>query len=472
LPAPKVEVLEAAEEPELQPKPGVRTIELRGDTRALFERFAREFGLTVEFDNSFQTRPVRFTLPNADFTTALRTVSAISDAFIVPMGPDKFLVAADRPEERRRLERFSLRTFYVPDAASPQDLIEVVNVLRMLFDIRQIMPNQATASVTVRAPRPVLDAAQRLLEDLSQGRPEILVDVQVLQINHSRTTDIGVDLPLQFTAFNINTELRKIITDPNLQSIIDRLAAGGTLSPSDAAALAALVAAAQNANSPLLQPFATFGGGISRTGVTIPPASATWKLNSSDVRMFQRVTMRAQSGKPATYRIGDRYPVLTGTFAPLTVLNVPLPPSLQQAANTQPLTPSFQYEDLGVTFKTTPSVTTTGEIRLDFDLALRALSGASFNGVPAISNRQYTGSMNVIEGETSVISGIVNTTEQRTLRGLPLLSQIPGFKYAFSSTTNDKQDAQLLLLVTAHRVRSGRTGPNPEIILPPAGASQ
>lgn len=472
LPAPKVEVLEAAEEPELQPKPGVHTIELRGDTRALFERFAREFGLAVEFDTSFSSRPVRFTLPNADFTTALRAVSAVSDAFIVPMAPDKFLVAADRPEERRRLERFSLRTFYVPDAASPQDLIEVVNVLRMLFDIRQIMPNQATASVTVRAPRPVLDAAQRLLEDLSQGRPEILVDVQVLQINHSRTTDIGVDLPLQFTAFNINTELRKIITDPNLQSIIGRLAAGGNLSPSDAAALAAVVAAAQSANSPLLQPFATFGGGISRTGVTIPPASATLKLNSSDVRMFQRVTMRAQSGKPATYRIGDRYPVLTGTFAPLTVLNVPLPPSLRQAANTQPLTPSFQYEDLGITFKTTPSVTSGGEIRLDFDLALRALSGASFNGVPAISNRQYVGSMNVMEGETSVISGIVNTTEQRTLRGLPLLSQIPGFKYAFSTTTNDKQDAQLLLLVTAHRVRSGHTGQNPEIILPPAGASQ
>jgi general secretion pathway protein D len=470
--APKVEVLEAAEEPELQPKPGLRTIEFRGDTRGLFERFAREFGLTVDFDNSFNSRPVRFTLPDADFQTALRAVTAVSDAFIVPMSQDRFLVAADRQDERRRLERFSLRTFYVPDAASPTDLIEVVNVLRMLFDIRQIMPNQATASVTVRAPRPVLDAAQRLLEDLSQGRPEILVDVQVLQIAQSRTTNIGVDLPLQFTAFNIDTELRKLISDPNLQSIIDRLVAGGTLSQSDAAALAALVAAAQNANSPLLQPFATFGGGKTRTGVTIPPASASLKLNSSDVRIFQRVTMRAQSGKPATYRIGDRYPVLTGTFAPLTVLNVPLPPSLRQAANTQPLTPSFQYEDLGITFKTTPSVTGTGEIRLDFDLALRALAGASFNGIPAISNRQYTGSMNVKEGETSVISGIVNTTEQRTLRGLPLLSQIPGFKDAFSATTNDKQDAQLLLLVSAHRVRSGHTGPNPEIILPPAGASQ
>jgi type II secretory pathway component GspD/PulD (secretin) len=470
LPGPKVEVLQAAEEIRLAPKVGLRSFDYRGDTRGLFDRLAREFGLSVEFDSSFQSRPVRFTLPSVDFTGALRGATIVSDAFIVPLAPDKFLVAADRPEERRRLERFSLRTFMVPDAASPTDLIEVVNVLRMIFDIRQIMPNQATASVTVRAPGYVLDAAQRLLEDLSQGRPEILVDVQVLQISRSYTTNIGTNLPLQFSAFNVNTELRNVVSDPNLQALIDRLAAGGQLSPADAAALAALAAAAQNANSPLLQPFATFGGGTSRTGVVIPPASVNFKLNSSDVRIFQRVTMRAQHGKPATYRIGDRYPVLTGTFSPLTVLN--LPPSLQQQSNSQPLVPSFNYEDLGITFKTTPSATAEGEIRLDFDLSLRALAGQSFNGVPAISNRQYIGSMNVMEGETSVISGMVNTTEQRTLRGLPLLSQIPGLRHAFSTTSNDKQDAQLLLLVTAHRARSGHGSPDPEIMLPPAGSAQ
>jgi general secretion pathway protein D len=470
LAGPKVEVLQAAEEIRLQPKPGRRSFQFRGDTRGLYQIFAREFGLSVEFENSFSSRPVRFTLPDADFQTALRAINAVSDGFVVPMAPDKFLVATDRPDERRRLERYSMRTFYVPDATSPTDLIEVVNVLRMIFDIRQIMPNQASATVTVRAPGYVLDAAQRLLEDLSQGRPEILVDVQVLQLTRSHTTNIGTNLPLQFSAFNLNTELRKVVSDPNLQSLIDRLAAGGQLSPADAAALAALAAAAQNANSPLLQPFATFGGGISRTGVVIPPASVNLKVNSSDVRIFQRVTMRAQHGKAATYRIGDRFPVLTGTFSPLTTFN--LPPSLQQKANTQPLVPSFNYEDLGITFKATPTATTEGEIRLDFDLALRTLSGQSFNGVPAISNRQYVGSMNVMEGETSVISGMVNTTEARTLRGLPLLSQIPGLRHAFSTTTNDKQDAQLLLLVSAHRVRSGHTGANPEIMLPPAGSGQ
>jgi type II secretory pathway component GspD/PulD (secretin) len=297
-----------------------------------------------------------------------------------------------------------------------------------------------------------------------------MIDVQVLQVTQSKTTNIGVNLPLQFTAFNVNTELRKLVSDPSILALINQLTGGRTLSPTDAAALAALVSAAQNSSSPLLQGFATFGGGITLTGVVIPPASASFKLNTSDVKIFQKVSMRSQHGKAATYRIGDRYPVLTGTFSPL--VNIPVPRSLQRQNNVQPLTPSFNYEDLGITFKATPSVSPFGNIRIDFDLALRALAGQTFNGVPAISNRQYTGSVTLMEGQTSVIAGSVNTTEQKALMGLPLLSQIPGFRYAFSTTTKDLQDAQLMILVTPHRVRSGHVGESPEIVLPPAGATQ
>jgi Flp pilus assembly secretin CpaC len=469
-PVRKVTALQLDSEPLLQPAGGLHDIEYRGDSRGLVSAFAKEFGLTPEFDPNFVSRPVRFTLRQANFGTFLRAVTSITKSFVVPLDSRQFLIAADDPESRRRLERMSMRTFFVPDAATPQDLIEIVNVLRMMFDLRQIMPNQSTSSVTVRAPGEALDAAQRLLEDLSKGRPEVLIDVQVLQLSHTQNVTTGVSLPLQFTAFNVNTELRNIVSDPNTQALINQLSAGGQLTPQQAAALAALIAAAQNAGSPLLKGFATFGGGLTRTGVVIPPASITAQLNTSDVKIFQRVSMRAQHGKAATYRIGDRYPVLTGTFSPL--VNIPVPPGLAQQNNVQPLTPSFNYEDLGITFKATPSVSPEGEIRVDFDLALRALAGQQFNGVPAISNRQYVGSLNLKEGEVSVIAGSVNETEQRSIQGLPFLSQIPGFREAFSTTSRNKTEDQLLLLVTAHRVRSGHDETSPEIVLQPSGSAQ
>jgi general secretion pathway protein D len=466
----KVQVQNLASEAELQPKAGLHDFEYRGDSRGLILAFAREFGLAAEFDPNFVTRQVRFTLKRVDFLTAEQAVAAVTNSFIVPLSPNQFLVSNDDAESRRRLQRMSLRTFVLPDVATPQDLIELVNVLRMMFDLRQIMPNQATSSVTVRAPGAALDAAERLLTDLSMGRPEVLIDVQVLQVSHSQSMATGVDLPLQFTAFNINTELRNLVNDPNIQSLIDQLAAGGQLTPQQAAALAAFLAAAQNSASPLLQGFATFGGGLTRTGVVIPPAKVQASYNASDVKLFQHVTMRAQHAKPATYRIGERYPVLTGTFSPL--LNIPLPPGLVQQNNAQPLTPSFNYEDLGITFKATPNVAANGDIRMDFDLALRSLTGQSFNGVPSISNRQYVGSMSVREGETTVIAGSLNSTEQLSVRGLPFLSQIPGLKEVLSTNTRDKRDDQLLLLVSARRVREGHTGESPEIFLAPQGSTQ
>jgi general secretion pathway protein D len=145
---------------------------------------------------------------------------------------------------------------------------------------------------------------------------------------------------------------------------------------------------------------------------------------------------------------------------------------LGQQNNAQPLTPSFNYEDLGITFKATPNVAANGDIRMDFDLALRSLTGQSFNGVPSISNRQYVGSMSVREGETTVIAGSLNSTEQLSVRGLPFLSQIPGLKEILSTNTRDKRDDQLLLLVSARRVREGHTGESPEIFLEPQGSTQ
>jgi general secretion pathway protein D len=465
-----IQSVSLADEPQLKPKTGLHDLEYRGDSRGLIDAFAREFGLHAEYDPSFSSRATRFSLKQVNFPTALQAVNRISKSFFIPLSENQFLVANDDAESRRRLERMSLRTFVLPDVSGAQDLIELVNVLRMMFDLRQIMPNQATASVTVRAPGAALDAAQRLLEDISAGRPEVLIDVQVLQVSRTRNSTIGTSLPLQFTAFNINTELRNFVTDPNIQSLLDELAAGGELTPEQAAALAAFLAAQQNAASPLLQGFATFGGGATRTGVVIPPVTLNLKTNESDVKLYQHITMRAQHAKAATYRIGDRYPVLTGTFSPL--VDIPVPPSLQQQNNVQPLTPSFNYEDLGITFKATPNIGTGKDIRIDFDLALRSLTGQSFNGVPAIANRQYVGSMGLRDGDTTVIAGSVNFNEQKSLQGLPFLSLVPGLKEAVSTTIRQKQEDQLLLLVTAHLVRSGHVANSQEIVLAPSSSAQ
>ncbi len=451
-PAQSLQPVTYAEEPTLTPKAGVQSFDFRGNSRGLIDQFARAYGLTVLYDESLVTRPVRFKLADVDFPTASLAVRKITHALFIPMTPTQILVATDTPEVRKRLERLSLRTFYVPQAASAQDLQDLVNTLRVMLDIRFINSNLANSTITVRANREVLDAAERVLNSLSSGRPEILLDVFAYQISETKSRQIGVDLPLQFTVFNVASEIRALSNQPGIQDLIDQLTSGGQLTPQQAAALAAVVAAQQNGGSPLFQPFATFGGGKTLSGLVIPPSTFNLNFNESRATTLQHATLRAQQGVAANLHIGERFPVLTSSYSSL--VNIPIPPSLQRANNVQPLTPSFNYEDLGITLKATPQVNGAGDVTINFEMGVRALSGQNFNTVPAIANRQFTGTITVKDGQPSVIAGAINESEQKSLRGMPWLSRIPGLKYAVSTAGNDVNNSQILFVITPRVIRA------------------
>jgi general secretion pathway protein D len=441
-----------AAEPQLTPKPGKQSFDFRGTSRALIEEFARSFGLTVTFDESVSSRQLRFRLAGVEFPVAAGAVRKITKTFFIPLSPTQVLVASDTTDVRRRLERMSLRTFYVPQASSAQELQELMNVLRTMLDVRFVNANAANSTITLRAPKESLDAAERILDGLAFGRPEILLDVFAYQISDTTSRQIGVDLPLQFTVFNLATELRNLTNQPGIQDLINQLTSGGQLTEQQAAALAALLAAQQNGGSPLFQPFATFGGGITQFGLAIPATGFKLQLNESSVKVLQHATLRAQQGRAANFHVGERFPVLTSSYSPL--VNIPIPPSLERANNLQPLTPSFNYEDLGITLKATPQVTGAGDVSLNFEVGIRSLSGQLFNAVPTIANRQFTGTITLKDGEASLIAGSINESEQKSLRGMPWLSRVPGLKYAVSSTSKETANSQILIVVTPRVLRS------------------
>jgi len=445
-------------EPDLQPRAEKHEFDFRGNSRQLIEQVARAYGIEAAFDDSVPARQVRFKLDATDFDTAMQAVRKVTHVFFVTLSATQVLAVNDTPETRRRFERMSLRTFYIPEAATPQELQDITNTLRAMLDIRFVNANAATSTLTVRAPRQLLDAAEKIIAGLSSARPEILLDVYAYQVSQTKSKQVGVDLPLQFTAFNVGTEVRALVNRPGIQDLINQLVGGGQLSNADIAALAGLLAAAQQgSNSPLLQPFATFGGGKTLSGLTIPSATVKLNFNESSAKLLQHATLRAQQGRVANFHIGERFPVLTSSYS--TVLNFPTLPNRPTPLNNnlQPLTPAFTYEDLGITLKTTPYVNAVLDVTLQFELGIRSLSGASFNTVPAISNREYTGTIGIKAGQSSVIAGSISESEQRSMRGMPWLSSIPGFKYAVSSTSTEVNTSQLLIVIVPKIVRAPRT---------------
>ncbi len=164
-----------------------------------------------------------------------------------------------------------------------------------------------------------MEAAARILESLTSGRPEVLLDVRVYEVSSSLARQIGTTLPTQFTMFNISPALLAGL-GAGAQNLINQLIASGGINQANSTAIQALLAQLANqSNSLLQQPFATFGGGLTLFGLTAGGVgiTPTFNLNESDVRDLEHVTLRASQNNLASLHIGERYPIVNATFAPI-----------------------------------------------------------------------------------------------------------------------------------------------------------
>jgi hypothetical protein len=115
--------------------------------------------------------------------------------------------------------------------------------------------------------------------------------------------------------------------------------------------------------------------------------------------------------------------------------------------------PGSEFVDLGVKIKATPSLHPNNEVTLQLEFEIRALSGSNVNGIPIISNRTLTQTVRVKEDEPTLIGGLTDVEETRSITGLPGFAEIPGAGYAFGVKNNSLQDTELLILVTPRRLR-------------------
>ena len=117
----------------------------------------------------------------------------------------------------------ALRTFYLPGVTSPQELNDIVNLLRNLFEIRLVTPQPGASTIVVRAPRKMLDAATRIIEGLGDSRPQVMLDVHVYEITNSLTRNMGLQIPNNFQLFNIPAGALAALAGQNIQDLINQL---------------------------------------------------------------------------------------------------------------------------------------------------------------------------------------------------------------------------------------------------------
>lgn len=454
-PSDNLRIVDNSEPVVLEPTASRHDFHFRGDAQALLTEVGKAYGIAVEFDDSVKHTQTRFDIEDVNFATAMEAATSVTRMFWVALSPKEIFVLPESAANRAAFERMTIRTFYLPNLVTPNEMADMVNLLRVVLELRYIQQDQAASSIIVRAPQPLLDAATQVLENVLQSRPEVLLDVRVYQISQSLLRQLGMSLPTQFTLFNISPQLIAGL-GAGAQDLINQLIASGGINQANSTAIQALLGqVAQSNTNPLLQlqPVVTFGGGLTLMGLSSQPHSVTAKfnMNQSWIQNLENAQLRASQNQAATLLIGERYPIVNATFSPIyntqAIANV-----IGNGSYIAPV-PSVNYEDLGLKLKVTPLVQSDAAVTMKLEMQIRSLGASSVNGIPIINNREYSGSIMVRNGESSVVAGILSKLDSNSVNGYPFLSRVPGLTYASSEHDKNFNEADLLIVVTPHILR-------------------
>jgi len=443
---------------ELAPDPALHDFHFRGDSRVLLSQIASAYGVSAIIDDSVVSRHVWFDLGSTDFSTAMTAAGNTTKTFWSPVESKQVIVAADTTDNHRQFDRMAMRTFYFPGTFAPTALNDINNSLRNVFDVRFLSQGQQEGIIVVRAPQHILDAATEYIEELDQARPQVMLDINVYQVSHSLVREIGMHIPNNFNLYNIPAAALVALGGQSIQTLINQLASGG-LSSAGAGGLSALLAQLQSGQGIFSQPLATFGGGLSFSGVSLDHLTATLSLNQSSVRDLQHAILRAGDNSDAVFKIGERYPILTASFSTsfsnsaITQLLGSQAGAVTGAGALGTPFPSFNYEDIGLNLKVKPSIFSDSSVALAVELAVRSIGADTVNGIPIISNREYKGSIVLKDGEPAVLAGAVSHTEQLSMNGIPGLGAVPLLNKAMVDNNKTTQDDELLIVITPHVIK-------------------
>ncbi len=448
--------------PVLEPIAGIHSFHLKTDRRTVIQTVYRSFGIEASVDQSVTGAPVRFDMDDATFAQATQAVNMATDSFTVPLDAHRALVARDTRENRQQYMREEFETVYL-GGLTTAEMTEIGTLAKNVFQMQQVVVQQSTGTLTVRAPTDKLNAFNATLRELLDGRSQVLLNVRLIQLAHSNQRNTGVQPPQQITAFNVYTEEQSILNQN--QALVQQIISSGLASPGDTLAILGILLASGQVSSSLFQNgIALFGGGLTLSGVSPGPATFNLALNSSESRELDDVQMHLGDGEEGTIKSGSRYPIESSQFSNLGTSGISIPglttagasgslSSLLSQLNTGAQTiPQVEYQDLGLTFKATPRVVRNGEVALTMDLKITALGGSSLNGLPILNNRSYSGVVTLKDGTGVVIVSQVDKEESRALSGLPGLTEIPGLN-TVTDTDVQRNYASLLIIITPHVIR-------------------
>src|SRR5688572_2374299 len=369
-------------------------------SRDVFTAIARFANINVVFDPQFRDQPITIDLRDSTLEAALQSVAMATRTFYRVTAARTITVVPDTAAKRREYEEEVVRTFYLSNA----DLKETLDLLRIVVDLRRVAPVAATNAISIKDTPERVAAAGRLIAAIDKARPEVVIDVELLEIDRTRFREYGLQLASpgspgldgQADANRDDLTLRDLrnLTDADI--------------------------------------FLT----------NLPGLFYRLLKTDSNTRTLANPQLRTSEGMTASARFGERVPVPVTTFTPFATGGVAQ----------QPIT-SFNYENIGVNIDITPRTHHDDEVSLALKILVSSISGTGFGGLPTFGNREISTVIRLRDGETNLLAGLIRDDERRIAAGIPGLSDLPLIGRLFAHNRRETQETDIVLTLTPHIVR-------------------
>ena len=407
--------------------------------KVLYETVGKLAGINVVFDPDYASDPnarrnTSVDLNNSTLDDALDYLATMTHTFWKPLSANAIFVTTDSLPKRRDFEDNAVQVFYLTNLTTPQELQEISTVLRTVADIKKVFTYSSMNAIIARGTPDQILLAEKLVNDLDKPKSEVVIDVIVMEANRTKTRNLAATISSNGTSGGINTQIQFTPRNPVLLG--GNPSASPTVTPTTTSELIALSRV----------------GHIS-TGdfsITMPGALLQATMADSATKVLQSPQVRAASGQKASLRIGEKYPIASGGIQPFGG-------SVGGTSGYGGLYQNFTFVDIGVNVDITPTVHGDKEVTLKAVLEISSHTGdVDVGGVtqPIIGQRKVEHEIRIREGEVSLLGGLMQDQDTKSVSGVPGLSNIPFLGKLFTSNVIEKDRNELLIALIPHIVRT------------------
>lgn len=364
--------------------------------KQVFEVFARTTQVNFVFDKDVRTdQKVTVFLNGTSTREALDVVLFTNQLEQRILDGNTILIYPNTPAKLKDYQPLTVRGFFLANA----DAEQVAGALKSLLKMKDIVVDKRQNLITVRDTVEGIRLAEKLVKLHDLPEPEVMLDVEVLEINRNRLTELGIKYPTQLTLTPLTAVSGDTLTVSDLRNV-----GAGTL------------------------------------GASITPAVINARRQTSDFDLLANPRIRVRNRDNAKILIGDKVPNITTT-----------------STSTGFVASNVQYLDVGLKLEVTPIITVDNEIAIKIALEVSNIANqiTTAEGTVAyqIGTRSASTVLRLKDGENQVLAGLINDDDRRSANKVPGLGDLPLLGRLFSSHLEEGKKTEIVLSITPRLVR-------------------